>query len=309
MLQRYDFPSTNQNYRPQLCINLRRFSNNHIKMNISVIYRLDIWREMLIFATSIHQPDYTHYIMIRKNIIALALLSISTLLMAGGRRVLFIGDSITDGAWGNSNVWNATTEERDQKDMNHIYGHGYMMLTASYYEANYPEKEWTFWNRGISGNTLNDLAGRWQKDVLALQPDVLSILVGTNDVEQALNEGRRIDTEAWKKQFSTLLDAAREQNPQIKLVLCTPFVAKAGWRGDSENFGDRKRMITELTGIIQELCNDYQATLVPFDKLVEETIASTPSLPTSYWIWDAIHPTPAMHYRMAEMWKETVNLQ
>lgn len=60
MLQRYDFPSTNQNYRPQLCINLRRFSNNHIKMNISVIYRLDIWREMLIFATHIHQPDYTH---------------------------------------------------------------------------------------------------------------------------------------------------------------------------------------------------------------------------------------------------------
>ena len=68
------------------------------------------------------------------------LLLVSTLLSMGqGRRVLFIGDSITDGAWGNANVWNATSDERNQTDMNHIYGHGYMMIAAAQCEALMPE--------------------------------------------------------------------------------------------------------------------------------------------------------------------------
>ncbi len=62
--------------------------------------------------------------MIRRLFIAFMLLTIPVMIMAQGKRVLFIGDSITDGAWGNSNVWNAASEERDQNDMNHIYGHG-----------------------------------------------------------------------------------------------------------------------------------------------------------------------------------------
>jgi len=234
------------------------------------------------------------------------LLALPLTLMAEGKRVLFIGDSITDGAWGNSKVWNAPSEERDQQDMNHIYGHGYMMITAATYEALYPEEGWHFWNRGISGNTLDDLAARWQKDVLALQPDVLSILVGTNDVEQALNEEREIDTLQWKATFRRLLDEVRKQNPEVKFVLCTPFVAPAGWRGEHPNYGKRTQMIASLVSIIRDLSQEYHATLVPFDTLVAETLSSTPSLPPTYWIWDGIHPTPAMHYKMAMMWLEKV---
>lgn len=220
--------------------------------------------------------------------------------------MLFIGDSITDGAWGNSPVWNASSEERNHTDMNHIYGHGYMMIIASHYEALYPEAEWTFWNRGISGNTLNDLALRWQKDVITLEPDVVSILVGTNDVEQALNEGKTIDFNKWELQLRSLLDQTRQQNPDVEFVLCTPFVAPVGWRGESENYVLRKQMIDKLGDIVQSLCSAYEATLVPFHQLVADAISSTPSLPASYWIWDGIHPTPAMHYRMALLWMDTV---
>lgn len=54
----------------------------------------------------------------------LMVLVLAMTVVAKGKRVLFIGDSITDGAWGNSKVWNTPSEERNQKDMNHIYGHG-----------------------------------------------------------------------------------------------------------------------------------------------------------------------------------------
>lgn len=246
--------------------------------------------------------------MSRRILTFFCLFAIAALTLAKGHRVLFIGDSITDGAWGNSGKWNATSDERNQNDMNHIYGHGYMMLVASHYQALYPEDGWQFWNRGISGNTLNDLAGRWQHDVLELHPDVVSVLVGTNDVDQALREGRNIDTTAWGLQYRSLLDEVLRQNPEAKLVLCTPFVAKAGWVGESENYGQRQHMIRDLTTVIQTISQDYHATLVPFDTLVAEAIASTPSLPITFWIWDGIHPTPAMHYRMAEMWEKATDL-
>lgn len=238
----------------------------------------------------------------KKIFATLCLCALAIVSSAQGRRVLFIGDSITDGAWGNSNVWNASSEERDQNDMNHIYGHGYMMIAASYFQALYPEEGWTFWNRGISGNTLDDLAERWQVDVLNLDPDVVSILVGTNDVEQALNDSRTIDTKAWGKKLRSLLDQVKRQKPMAKFMLCTPFVAKAGWRGESDNYPQRQQMIASIVEVITEISKDYNATLVPFHTLVEEAISSTPYLPVSYWIWDGIHPTPAMHYRMAQMW-------
>ena len=95
----------------------------------------------------------------KRSIATLVVLLLSMIVVARGKRVLFIGDSITDGAWGNSKVWNTPSDQRNHKDMNHIYGHGYMMITASHYEALYPEAGWTFWNRGISGNTLDDLEG------------------------------------------------------------------------------------------------------------------------------------------------------
>ena len=82
-----------------------------------------------------------------------------------GSVFLFIGDSITDGNWGVK----SNTSKRSYKDLNHIYGHGYVFLCASELMSQYPEKEFVFHNRGISGNTIVDMASRWQQDCLDLQ--------------------------------------------------------------------------------------------------------------------------------------------
>ena len=240
----------------------------------------------------------------KRSIATLVVLLLSMIVVARGKRVLFIGDSITDGAWGNSKVWNTPSDQRNHKDMNHIYGHGYMMITASHYEALYPEAGWTFWNRGISGNTLDDLEKRWQHDALDLNPDVISILIGTNDVDRALRDGRTIDPEAWGAKLQRLLDKAMAQNSDVRFVLCTPFVAQAGKTGLSGDYNRRKEMITMLGQVVRNVAKDYHATVIPFDLLVEETISQNQNIPASYWIWDGIHPTPAMHYKMARMWIE-----
>ena len=87
------------------------------------------------------------------------------------QRVLYIGDSVTDGGWGRSGGNMTPSNQRNLKDLNHIYGHSYMMLCAAHYESTQPYAGLRFFNRGISGNTLDDLKERWQQDVLNLKPD------------------------------------------------------------------------------------------------------------------------------------------
>ena len=225
------------------------------------------------------------------------------------RRVLYIGDSITDGGWGRSGGDMRPSSQRSQTDMNHIYGHGYVEQCASYFESHYPEMEIQFWNRGISGNTLALMSERWQEDAINLRPNVISILIGTNDVGAFLDKKQKdatmsFDFAAWEADYSHLLDQTRDSLPGVQLVLCAPFVAKAGWVGNAENYTEREQLVQQLASIIRRIANDYQATFVPFDHLFRQLRTDHPTSNNSYWIWDGIHPTPAGHRMMSELWIE-----
>jgi len=134
------------------------------------------------------------------------------------------------------------------------------------------------------------------------------LLVGTNDVDKALNKGVDINIDEWGKQYEKLLNEVKQENKNVKFVLCTPFVARSGKLAESKNFEKREQMIAELTKKIEKIAKKYDAVVVPFNNLVHHTIVSHPSVPASYWIWDGIHPTPAMHYLMAEKWLECSGL-
>ena len=245
-------------------------------------------------------------------IIALAVWAIGVTTAAQGLRVLYIGDSITDGGWGRSGGMPTPSDKRNQKDMNHIYGHSFMMLCAAQYEAEYPDKNYSFYNRGIGGNTLEDLAARWRTDAIDLNPDVVSILIGANDVQKYLNTKKKnpeasFDIEAWINLYQSLLDSLRAQNSEIKIVLCTPFVAKSGKIGQEPVFEERTKLTRLLAHHTKSIAHKYNAIVVEFDTLFEQLITTQPK--ETYWIWDGIHPTPAGHAKMAKLWQETVRLE
>lgn len=85
------------------------------------------------------------------------------------KTVLFYGDSITDG--------NRYKDEKDRGDLDHQMGHSYAYVINALLGSRYPEKNLHFLNRGISGNRVLELYGRFYEDVVALKPDVVSILV------------------------------------------------------------------------------------------------------------------------------------
>lgn len=229
---------------------------------------------------------------------------------AGGVRVLFIGDSITDGNWGNSCGTAKPSSERTLWDMNHIYGSGYMYLCATYYQGNYPEKEYEFFNRGISGNTLEDMKKRWETDAINIKPDILSILIGTNDIHFYLqgNQKQPFDFEVWEKRYCSLLNRSLQANPNLKIVLCAPFVANTGSMRKSSNFAKRDSLVRCCAKIVERISRDYKAVYLPYNTMFDEILRTIPTSKDTYWIWDGIHPTPAGHQRMADLWIKHVKL-
>lgn len=227
-----------------------------------------------------------------RRIVCVCLSIVFAVFLFGQKRIVFIGDSITDGKWGYE-----CDGSRNPDDMNHIFGHGYMFLCASQYMAEYPNLEYVFYNRGISGNALNDLAQRWSVDALALNPDVLSVLVGINDI---LNNNLVVDTIAFEKQYRELLAQSRAKNPNVRIVLGEPF-CEAGFRLDSA--GLARKQCEALSRAVERIVKDYNAVFVPYQAMFD-ALCKTGDV--SYWIWDGVHPTPAGHYKMAELWMKCV---
>lgn len=208
---------------------------------------------------------------------------------ANGTRILFQGDSITDMNRGRN------------ADPNHLLGHSYAFLIAAEIGAHFPEKNLTFINRGISGNTVTDLAGRWKKDTLAEKPDVLSVLIGINDIGSAFRANKRVDAAAFEATYDQLLAAARAENPKLKIVLCEPFVDQG--RSTNSRLADWQEDVKKLQAAVNRLAKKYQAPVVNLPKVFED---AKKRAALSYWIWDGVHPTYAGHQLVAEEWLKCV---
>jgi len=192
-------------------------------------------------------------------------------------RILFPGDSITDGNRGRS------------LDPNHILGHGYAFIIAARHGAVFPERKLDFFNRGVSGNTVLDLEKRWTKDTLALKPDLLSVMIGVND------NGKGVALETYETTYDKILTEARAQNPKLKLVLMEPFVRHPG-KPVPEGIVARQ-------AIVAKLAQKHGAALVKLQKLFDDAAIKTAD---DYWVWDSVHPTYRGHQLMADEWERVV---
>lgn len=204
---------------------------------------------------------------------------------------LFQGDSIIDGNRGRN------------EDPNHILGHGYCFSVCSRIGTDFPQYGFKFINRGISGNTISDLEKRWQADTLELKPDVLSLLIGINDVN-ALIEGKQdaLDVKMFESTYRKLLTSVVQQKPNILIVLGLPFFFASGWRKDQ--YAKWHPLTIERAAVIRKIAADFNAVLIDYPKVFED---AQQLAPIDYWIWDGIHPTVFGHELMAREWIKQVS--
>jgi lysophospholipase L1-like esterase len=203
-----------------------------------------------------------------------------------GDVILFQGDSITDAG---------RNRERELPNDAWSFGTGYAMLIASWLLEELAQKELTIYNRGISGNKVFQLAERWDKDCLFLHPDVLSILIGVNDYWHMLQGSYEGTADTYENDYRALLTRTREQIPDVRLVICQPFIL-ADISVVDQSWVDPFK---EYQKIAEDLADEFEATWVPFQEAFSRT--SEIAHPT-YWTFDGVHPSMAGAQLMAETW-------
>ena len=213
-------------------------------------------------------------------------------------RILFQGDSITDGG--------RLKPAECRWDLNHQIGHCYVFPIVAELGRKYPGK-YTFINRGMSGDTVETMTGRWQTDTLDEHPDILSMLLGVNG-QRAFEGKTSEEAEALLQDFDrgyrALLDGALGQNPNMKLILMEPFSTRG------EEF---RAILSRKQAIIRKIAEDYGAIFIPTQERLEALIEETAPIlaangwegdPGAYWLWDGVHPTEVFHGYLAELWLE-----
>ena len=199
-------------------------------------------------------------------------------------KIVFQGDSITHGGRGG--------------DPNHVIGHSYVILIAAPQAAAFPEADLSFYNRGISGNTIASLAGRWQNDTLNLNPDIISILVGVNDLLQAVGKDQPFVVADYEKTYRSLLDRSRAARPQVRFVLCEMFIMPG--KSTSPKWEECQKGAAEVQAVVEKLAAEYHAPVVHLQQLFARAVKDHP--PVEYWVWDGVHPTFAGHQLIADEW-------
>jgi lysophospholipase L1-like esterase len=208
-----------------------------------------------------------------------------------GSRLLFQGDSITDMKWG-----------RNQKDRNHYLGHSYVYLIAARLGVDMAEAQLDVYNRGMSGHKVSDLRARWQKDALDMRPDLLSVLIGINDVNRIRN---RDAIKTWEDDYRSILTSSRKANPDLRIVLLDPFVLQCGGSlSREENYKRYRAQVERQLPIVKQLAEDFDAVHVRTQEVFD---AAAKAVAPGQWIWDGIHPLPQGHELIARAWLREVS--
>jgi lysophospholipase L1-like esterase len=198
--------------------------------------------------------------------------------------VLFIGDSITDCG-------------RDRTDPDSL-GVGYPALAAAGFAAAHAEAGVRFANRGISGDRAVDLRARWQRDCLDLKPDVVSIMIGINDVWRRYDHDDPTSAAAFAQDYRHILTQSADQG--ARLIIMEPFLLpvsedQARWRED----------LDPKLAVVRRLAAEFAAALIPADAVLTRAAASATAVCLAQ---DGVHPTAAGHAILAEAWLETVGV-
>jgi lysophospholipase L1-like esterase len=204
--------------------------------------------------------------------------------------ILFQGDSITDAG-------------RNREDINYnnpaALGYGYSMLAGASLLEKFSALDLKIYNKGVSGNKVYQLAERWDKDCLDLKPDILSILIGVNDIWHKLNGDYYGTVDVYRNDYVALLERTKKALPNIRLIIGEPFAVPGIEAVDERWYPE----FYSYQRAAREIADKFGAAFIPYQKVFDEAQKLAPG---SYWTPDGVHPTLAGAQLMATAWLETI---
>ncbi|MCQ2425270.1 MAG: SGNH/GDSL hydrolase family protein [Lachnospiraceae bacterium] len=188
-------------------------------------------------------------------------------------RIVFAGDSVTD--MGSVNpVGEGFMEE---------LGRSYVHVVDALLSAVYPDLYIQVTNSGVSGNNSRDLLNRFDRDVLNLNPDWISICIGINDVWRQFDcpsiPHRHVSLEEYERNMESMISRAVEKAKGVFVM--TPYYMEP-------NPADTMRArMEEYCDVCRRLAKKYGATLIDLQKIFADYCTVRHS---TYVAWDRVHP-------------------
>lgn len=212
------------------------------------------------------------------------------------RRVLFQGDSITD-----------TDRSKNEDWMNNTksvigLGKGYPSYVSAALSYEHPG-EYEFLNRGLGGSRIVDLYARIKSDIINLKPDILSILIGVNDVWHEIGRHNGVDADKYEIIYDMMIQQIKQALPDIKIMILEPFVLPGSATLPNDEHPDRweifSREVPLRARASERIAQKYGLVFVP---LQSEFDTLSKNCEMGSWLCDGVHPAPAGHELIKRAW-------
>jgi len=173
------------------------------------------------------------------------------------KKVVFLGDSITQNAVINSDEFK-----------------GFISLIGEEVDQNTE-----LIGKGISGDKVSDLLTRYRDDVIKLNPDIVFIYIGVNDVWHKYDYGTGTDIDLYENGLRQIISDLKENS--VKVILCTPTVIGEN-KGEFtliNQFKDIETMeimnndLDEYSNVIRKLSLEFDTELLDLRKIFMQYIS------------------------------------
>ncbi len=183
-------------------------------------------------------------------------------------KIVFIGDSVTDGG-------------RDYRNY-HTMGESYPKYASLLIKEAYPDVDIEFINQGINGNRSDQLSDRLYTDAISFDPDIISVLIGVNDIWHGFEDVRiEVSDEQFYANFRAILRRIKEQT-NAKLLVLSPFVL------DNESKAHFLPSLNRRLPTIKSIALEYADAYVPLSDHFAEAMKTQPE--PYYYAPDGVHP-------------------
>ena len=206
-------------------------------------------------------------------------------ILAGKRRIVTIGDSITEAG---------------------KYPGGYVWLLERYLNALDPERKIEIINAGISGHKATDMQARFQKDVIDKKPDLVMINVGVNDVWHAFfdfqnqqfypqgNLPTGVSLAEYREKLTQMVEAAKAAGIRVVLLSPTPIREVLD--------GPENRRLQEYIAAMREIGLQNKCLFIDLNAPFREVIGTFQKhagKTLNLLAADGVHPNPSGYRIMA----------
>ena len=198
-------------------------------------------------------------------------------------KILFQGDSITDAG--------------RLRENNSDLGKGYPHLVEAELGFDFPA-QYEFINKGISGNRIVDVYARIKRDIINLKPDLMSLLIGVNDVwHENHADPNGVDAEKFYKIYDMLISEIKEALPDIKIIIIEPFVLPGS--ATNEYWDAFSSEVPKRAEKARLIAQKYSLPIISLQDKFDEAAKKAPN---EYWLFDGVHPTPKGHELIKREW-------